>query len=415
MDNKCTKFFFLAFTAAMLSLPVYGQRLVANSLNGSMTPAAVNKRLPKVFSEKNIPEISRAIDLQKITYVSTNENGKRVNLTGLVAMPRGGAPKGLVVFMHGTIFDRRNSPSRFKGKDDGSEAETAILAFATDGYAVALPDYIGLGDDMHFHPYPLNITNAVAGFDIINASRSLATKLRYAVAEPLFVTGYSEGGGTAMALVKMLQESNGKNHKVVRSAPASGPYDLSGVTRDFIFEPTKTEGFGIRLYLLSYSVYYFHKERGIKLTDYFKPLMAKAIADNYKRTLTDKSLITRLVLTSALMQPKSDIKNVLTDRFVKALETLDRRDPLIAELMKNNVFDWSPREPMLLINVEGDGVVDPKNSAKAFDTMRNRSVGREILRRSIITGTDLNHLTAVPEAMYRARTFFNDGFANIRE
>ncbi len=76
-----------------------------------------------------------AIELHKVSYRSRDEKNRAVVLTGLVALPRGGAPKGLIIFNHGTIVNSALAPSRFTGKSNASEAELAVLAFASGGYA----------------------------------------------------------------------------------------------------------------------------------------------------------------------------------------------------------------------------------------------------------------------------------------
>ncbi len=404
---------FMIAAISLLSYSIFAQNLINSSPNGTMQARLVNNRLSKVFGPNRAEFISKPIDIRKITYTSINAKGVRTNLTGAIAMPQDGAPKGLVVFCHGTMQDRKTAPSRFTGSQENSETETAVLAFAADGYAVVMPDYIGLGDDKGAHPYPLSVVNARSAIDIIPAARELARRQKYSIGSNLFMTGYSEGGGIAMAAAKALQNMPGADHKLTASAPASGPYDLSGVTADFM-KRTDTDqlGFGIRLYLFSYSTYFLRKERNIKITDYFKPAMANSIWLNYNANLSDENLIKRLVVTATLMRSKNSIDNVLTDRFKKVLAANDRRDPLLAELYKNNTFDWKPTRPMLLINLEGDTVVDPANTKKAFDTMRRKGVGRDTLRRSVIRDNSLTHLTAVPEAMFRAREFFNNGFTS---
>ncbi len=410
---------YISITAAaviFLSTGVSAQRLVSNASNGTLRPDVVAARMIEVYKNVPLPPTGAQIELRKIVYTTIDVKGKTVNVSGLVAWPTGGAPNGLVVFCHGTIQDRRNSPSRWKGIPNGSEAETATLAFATGGYAVVIPDYLGLGDHQAAHPYPLNVTNARSAKDSIVPARMLAMQSGYKIGPKLFVTGYSEGGGVAMALTKDLESASGSGFRVERSAPASGPYDVTDTTRDFMLQDgNDVLGFGVRLYLLSYATYYFRKEHGIKITNYFRPAMANSIWLNYNTTVTDENLIKRLVLTATLMRAKNSMRNVLNEDFIKRLERLDLSDPLIAELAKQDVYDWSPRTPMLLINLEGDGVVDPRNTEKAFQTMRGRGVGNDRLRRYIIRGEGLNHLNAVPNAMSAARAFFDEGFAGVRE
>lgn len=416
MQNITQRLAFFLLVIAAFVPSIFAQKLVSNSVNGSLPVAQINARITKVFGQYGSANASAPIDLQKVTYTSTDEDGERVILSGLMAWPRGGAPNGLVVFCHGTIPDRDASPSKWKGKENGSEAETATLAFASGGYAVIIPDYLGLGDHKATHPYPRNIVNSQSVVDIIEPARELARRNRYNIGSKLYVTGYSEGGGIAMAAMQKLEKTKGDVYRVEKAAPASGPYDVAGATREFMLvQPTEQVGFVVRLYLLSYAAYYLRKHSNIKITDYFKPAMANSIYLNYNRNPSDENLIKALGVTAVLMRSKNDLRNVITPRFLRALESVDTKDPLVAALINDNVFDWAPRTPMLLINLEGDGVVNPQNTENAFNAMRRRGVGRDSMRRYIIKDASLNHVTAVPAAMAAARRFFDDGFAGVRE
>lgn len=409
------KIFRLVFLTIILCSVAVGQQLISSASNGTLAVKTSNDRSAKVFGTYSVPKTTVAIDLHKISYTSTDEDGKPVTLTGLISMPRGGAPKGLVVFCHGTIQDRENSPSFWKGKQNGAEHETATLAFAAGGYAVVMPDYLGLGDHKAVHPYPRNIVNSQSAVDIIAPTRELARQQNYALGTKLYVTGYSEGGGIAMAAMQKLEAMNSAAYHVERAAPASGPYDMSGATRDFmLLQPTAEAGFVVRLYLLSYAAYYLKKKSDIPIANYFKKAMADSIFINYNLNPTDKNLLIRLGLTARLMRSKNSLFNVITPELKTAMETRDAIDPLVAALLKDNVFDWAPRTPMLLINLESDGVVSPQNSANAFNAMRRRGVGANTLRRHIIPNAKLDHITAVPAAMSAARAFFDGGFPAVR-
>jgi len=115
------------------------------------------------------------------------------------------------------------------------------------------------------------------------------------------------------------------------------------------------------------------------------------------------------------MRSKNSLENVITPRFKKALETLDASDPVIREMQKSDVFDWSPRTKMLLISLPGDKVVDPANTEKTVRTMRRRGVRADTLRQYVIKDAKLNHLTAIAPALARARLFFDRGFASMTE
>jgi pimeloyl-ACP methyl ester carboxylesterase len=317
----------------------------------------------------------------------------------------------LIVFNHGTIADRKRSPSRFTGKPNNSEAQTATLAFASGGYAVVMPDYLGLGDHTGPHPYPLGAVNSRSAVDIIAPARAVARRLNIEIASRLYVSGYSEGGAVGMWTLRDLEKMAGADYEVTAAALGSGPYDLSGVTRKWILEsPSSQEEFVVKLYLTGYMADYFHKSQGVKIVDYFKPTMAFAINQAFKGKLTDEAIIKRLALTAVLMRSKNSFTNVITPKFKKALETLDTNDPLIRELIKSDCYDWSPRTKMLLINLVNDKVVIPENTAKAIETMRRRGIGADLLRQYVVNDPSLNHVTGMPVVMAQARKFFDEGF-----
>jgi alpha/beta superfamily hydrolase len=392
-------------------LPVGNANFVSSTKIGAMTVAEVNQGIEKAFGTSVSPTAS-PLDLYKINYRSTDEKNNPVVLSGLVVLPRGGAPNGLVIFNHGTIVNSESAPSRFTGTATKSGTEVPTLAFASGGYAVAMPDYLGLGDDTGAHPYPLGAINSLSAVDIIEPARYLAAQQNTPVGARLFVTGYSEGGAVAMWTVRNLEKKSGAIYNVSAAAPASGPYDLSGTTRNWLLaSPTDDQAFVVRLYLTAYMAYYFHKSSGIKLTDYFKPAMALTVSLNFKGNISDEDLLVRLAVAAALMRPQKSLVNVLNPSFVQALQTLDTSDPTIRAMQKNDCYDWAPRTKMLLINLQGDKVVDPGNTEKAFQTMRQRGVGANVLRRYEIKDTSLNHLTAMAPAMAQARRFFDGKFA----
>ncbi|HMU33603.1 MAG TPA: hypothetical protein PKC89_07045 [Pyrinomonadaceae bacterium] len=405
------------FLAILSSVTIFAQsgELVSAVEVGRMNAEQFNKRTSDVYGADAPVPLNGRLTLYKVTYRSKDARGRNTILSGLIVIPSNGAQNGLVLFNHGTIVYRQAAPSRFSGQSDGSEVETATLAFGSGGYVIAMPDYIGLGDNLEAHPYPANVVNALAGIDLVKAARALARRHKVTLGRRIFVTGYSEGGGVGMAQAREIEKMNDKQVQLTAAAPAAGPYDLSGSTREFMLEqPTDQTGFVVRTYLMGYLVYYLHKEKGLKITDYFKNSMAFTINNSYGGKTKDEDVVKRIGLTAVLMRSKNSIFNVVTPRFRRVIETFDVRDPAAKLLKDNDCYDWQPKAPMMLIYLDGDRVVSPANSEKAFRTMRGRGAGRNTLRRSIIQDTQLNHLTAVPEAMLRARNFFDRGFAGVR-
>lgn len=379
--------------------------LVDSQRTATVAAAAFNKRMNEVYASSAPAPLRGSLNLYKVAYRSIDSNGNNAVLSGLVIVPSNGAPNGLVVFNHGTTVYNNNMPSRFLGMTKGLEPESAMLAFASGGYAIAMPDYIGQGDHTGGHPHPANVTNSRACIDL-KPARTVARRNNLNIGNSMYITGYSEGGGVAMAQVRELERSNDPAHSVAAAAPASGPYDLSGATRDFMLEqPTDQAGMIVRAYPLGGMAYYLHKNKGLKITDFFRPAMAFTINNAYGGKIRDEDIIKRIGVTALLMRSKNSIFNLITPCFRRAIETGDMRNATVKLLKDNDCYDWSPRSRMLLINLEGDTIVSPKNTQVAIQTMRRRGVGSSTLRRSVIRDSGLNHVTAVPTAMLRARNF----------
>lgn len=403
------------FTLVLFAVTVSGQTLVSSASNGTMSVADVNERMTKAFGEFAPSAATSSVELYKITYTSIDVNKKKVNLTGLVAWPVGGAPKGLVVYCHGTTVDRDRSPSKFKGKGEAPETIEAITGFASGGYAVILPDYLGLGDHNAAHPYPLSAVNARSGMDMTSAARAFSRQKNYRIGRDLFITGYSEGGGVAMALTRSLQSYMNEEYQVTRSAPASGPYDLSGATRKFMLEETGEQtGFVLRLYLMSYATNYLNKQKGIKLNTFYKTALANALSVNYRLSPSDEGVIKNIGITTTLMRSQNRLENVLQPGFLRAMRRNDKSNPFVRMLQENDVHNWSPSSPMLMIYVDKDFVVSPENTRVAIDAMRQNGVPASRVKTAMIPAS-FNHLTGIAPAISKARAFFDGGFGSVPE
>src|SRR3974390_2251910 len=93
-------------------------------------------------------DIANDIDCYRIVYSSTDEKGRPIKLSGLLALPRDRTPKGLVSFQHGTTSNRELVPSNLS-----TDGLAAAIVFAGNGYAAIAPDYVGLGVSVRPHPY----------------------------------------------------------------------------------------------------------------------------------------------------------------------------------------------------------------------------------------------------------------------
>lgn len=183
--------------------------------------------------------------------------------SGLVIVPNTNEIRGVVVYFHPTSLGKNQVPSciLLKGvpnnapeyckQQSGFESETtgfgyyATLAavYASRGFVVVAPDYVGQGNDWNnVHPYvayPEN--NVLSAFYMFPAMRQILAERGIESSQqlPLFITGYSEGGGYALKASQMAQNNvagliSNNNLLLKITSPQEGAYSLKD-QMDFAF------------------------------------------------------------------------------------------------------------------------------------------------------------------------------------
>lgn len=188
----------------------------------------------ELLGEEGLPAagVRRGVVAYELVYVTIDPHGRRTEASGLVALPRGAdGPLPVVVYHHGTIFAPDDAPSRLASVEG---APVAAL-FASDGFAYAAPDYVGLGSGRGAHPYLHASSEATASLDLLRALREFAAGEGVRLEPDLYVTGFSQGGQAAMALAELLAAEPEAGTRVRAVAPIAGPLDLSGATWTSLF------------------------------------------------------------------------------------------------------------------------------------------------------------------------------------
>lgn len=398
-----------------LVLPPGSQTLRSAEKFGELTRADA-RRLGATFFKQSpsTPEATHTVELYRVRYWSTGLKGERTLLSGLVALPITSTKKGLVVFMHGTTVIRTNVPSYMTL--DGStapEALVAVLTFASGGYALAAPDYLGQGDSEGGHPYAMGTLNAASGIDLIKAARQLAESKNRRVPKDVFVTGYSEGGANAMWLARKLMEGAEPSIQVAKAAPVSGPYDLTGAqAKAMLARQTSLTDVAARLFFLAYMGYSMVQcFGGPPLDSIFTPSFASYVPVVFRRDLaTDDEYAKQLMGKGLQLGTLVSVGRILTPSFKDALATVDRKNAAVEILAANDCTDWSPTRPTLLVGLTSDNMVVYQNTRNALAKMRTRGVGPDLVNACGIRTKGLDHITAMPVLMTYVRKFFDEGF-----
>lgn len=124
---------------AVLAPPA--RTLVSSSLIGEYSTDQLRSRFSGASSFLRV-FVQHSIKAYRLEYNTTNTDGKVVRASGALIVPNVTTAAPMLSMQHGTITNDNDAPSYFRS---GSEAYTFGSVFASQGYIIVAPDYIGYG------------------------------------------------------------------------------------------------------------------------------------------------------------------------------------------------------------------------------------------------------------------------------
>lgn len=383
------------------------------------------------------------INAYTVVYQTIGLKGEPRTVSGGILVPNTDKDKikGIVLFYHPTDVSKFNMPSCFLNAQNlpgychisntvhGSVyVEDLGGIFASQGYVVVMPDYIGQGiDSSIMHPYiAFPRINAKTGIDMLPSVRQLLKNLgfenstRFAV----FPTGYSEGGAYSLWASKLLQNSeqsilSDNNFSLGLTAPISGAYDLSGAQIPLQFANVKTYPHAdkykalatdeltqikpiVSTYYLTALAYYAMNKKFSEVfdTDYLNCGRFCKIGD-------EQYTITELLNST---NPDLNVKNISSAINRDANDSINSANNLAygpdnnsissftaSGLQKNKTFikiakqgdivNWKTYKPVSFIALDYDSVVTPLNTANAYNALK-KSSDKNLIRKVSISNFD---------------------------
>lgn len=352
---------FIALLA--IGVTILGQQLVSiTTLNNNYTVNNVQAYM-NAYGWNTTNMDLNSVKSYKVTYNTTDEQGNTTIASGAVYIPKltncNYAP--ILTYGHGTEFLKNDVPSRNDYIGHG-------LFFSTTGYITVMPDYLGMGDNQGIQLYQHAETEATATLDLVRAVREYLDTATNELKDngQFYITGYSQGGHTAMATNKYVKDNSLQNEfNVIACAPLSGAFDQSGAQFDLIFDGDSNYyapsflPFILGSYQRAYGNIYQN------YTDIYKASHASQI-ENYLTSGTNSFNQWSAMLGTnyyGFMQD-SVLQNILADV---------NRDthPINVALRTNNLYDWVPTNPIRMLYCGSDSLVAPENSINTLDTMLN--------------------------------------------
>lgn len=272
------------------------------------------------------------------TYYSTDQNGKRVLLSGRIVLPSDGKVSRIMLVSHYTIGADFEAPS--------NEVPLESI-YAAHGIAVLESDYIGYGASAdRVHPYLCAKLTARNVVDMYFAALPFLKKIgcspKY---DDIFLLGYSQGGATTMSVAHDL-EWNHPEVKIRLAMCGGGPYDVCAtydtlIDNDFTDYPSAIpmiiQGFNVGAGL------------GLDYSDFFLPKMLENMDEWLNSKKYPMAEITRMMGTKRL-------SDIMTEKARNKSENLMTN--LYKAMLDNSVISFpTPNCPIYLFHSYDDNVV----------------------------------------------------------
>lgn len=294
----------------------------------------------------------------KIPYKTTDEEGNSVDVSGLMVIPTGLPEKvealglSMVSDGHGTIFANSEAPTQI-AKNTSTPDGSAVILTSLFAFATLQADYIGFGDSSsHYHPFILKKSLANTSIDFIKAVKVFAENNKIMLNGQLFLTGYSEGGYTAMATLEQIEKE--EELSVTLSAPMAGPYALELMSMTILNTDTL-------------SVPSFMANLGYAYSIAYDEDIASIVNEPYASSL--ETLFDGKHLQEVIDAELTTVTKDLFDNTFITQTLIDSTFWFRQAMIANSVHAWTPKSPLRLVHCEGDEVIPYTISELTQSTM----------------------------------------------
>ena len=300
----------------------------------------------------------------------TEYMGRDIDASGLLLIPKNVEDCRLIGYFHGTNIPigiagvNKQVPSLYRGEQSYFiEVRNIGFCWASAGYAVFMPDYIGYGVSRGVeHPYNYYPEMFKSNIDGLLAVKSFLTEQGYAPCDKLFLAGWSQGAGASLSAHKYIEESYADKFTVLASSNLAGPYNFAGFLDDIVERQHETVDI---INILSWSAYALNKYSGLHIPQ--DQIFAYPVYDQI----------------SALNTPSKKPSEVFNSLFLSKLNRSDQDSFKKAALENSFHTGWSPKGAVFFHHCGGDRIVPIFNTEDAYNGLRRNNL---IIQSYIVNG-----------------------------
>lgn len=295
-----------------------------------------------LISAQPMTDTPAGVQAWRVQYWTTNGNGQRLAVTGIVAAPMEAIPprpRRIIAWTHGAWgVAEKCAPSLSPNFFEYSAGMNAVR----NGYVVVAPDYIGLGSPT-MHPFLVGQDTANAVLDAVRAAREIPGA---AAGSSFAVWGESQGGHAALWTATAAR-SYAPDLTLVATAAAAPPTDLGANLREGSDK-------NARALLLSFALHSWSKLYGFSLD----PITNR----------TNQGIINRLAQNNCVEFHKKPrlqtILGILTIARATKGKDIEKIEPFGSFERANSVDPARVPGPLLIAQSSKDTIVAPAVTRK---------------------------------------------------
>ena len=312
------------------------------------------------------------------TYPTTDHAGKPCVMSAVLSLPSAKKVSKqigkMAMYSHYTILRSDEAPSA------GQVFDLQAIGMSK-GMAVVSADYEGFGaTGDRTQAYCYAEANARASIDALLAAREWLVKQGYTLGDSILNYGYSQGGQTAMAALKLSQTEYRGGVHFTKTIAGAGPYDLRLTFRQFLDWQKIGMPAVLPMTMVTLNELY---DLGIKDKEAFlEPLasnmrswiISKKFSLNEFRDLLGTDSIARFMQPAYCDSTTAQMQRVLS--YVDKMRFTD---------------DWTPDTDteIKLYHSLNDDIVAPENSQRMYEWLVSNGVQNVVIDTTSLTGTHL--------------------------
>lgn len=355
---KYLNFILLLTTASLWAVPekMHNKNVlrsgdyVSATKKSDITTSSLQSYALMIGQPKVAAQLTYGVRSYTLVY-ETMWNDKLIQVSGLILIPTGiktAAP--VISVQHGTAMGKNEAPS--------VASYTGMELFASAGYIVLMPDYIGYGKSAEiFHPYYDKKHSAMTVIDMISAAKQFLKKEGVLFNDKLFLAGYSEGGYVTMAAAQEIEKNAAHKLTLTAIAAGAGGYSLSHMLQQVTSDSYYAYPAYLAFVLMAYNnTYQWNKP----LHYFFKREYADALTKYMNGTIGGNTINSKL---------STHLPTLFEQNFYKALKTQDGERILKQALQRNSIGGWKTETPIQLYHGSRDEIIPYENTevtAKSF-------------------------------------------------